>query len=73
MLYYVETYRPPFPERGVRYRVHSQRAYSRDTLSPDMTAVFEVDNARTKAQAVALVIEKAAGHDVTVRRILGGK
>ena len=71
--FYVETYRPPYPQGGIGYTVHAEKDYFRDILSCNMTAVFEVDCCRTKQEAIALVLEFAAGFPVSVRRILGGK
>lgn len=67
--YYVETYRPAFPGRGVAVRVLSEREYSIDTLSPGMTSVWHVDHVRTKQEALAVTIERAAGKSVTVSRV----
>lgn len=67
--YYVETYRPPYPERGIKVRVHAARDYSVDTLSPDMTSVWHVTHVATKQDAVAAVIERAAGRNVTVSQV----
>ena len=72
-MFYVETYRPPYPGKGVEYRVWRQQEFSPDCLSPSMTAVYEVTHCSTKAQAVALVIEHAARFPVTVRLVFGGK
>jgi hypothetical protein len=72
MKLYIETYRPPFPEKGVRFRVHKEKGFSRDVLSPNMTAVVEVDNVTTKDEAIAVAIERLAGHNTTARVIFGG-
>lgn len=72
-LFYVETFRPAYPQTGLQYRVHSGQQFSRDALNPCMTAVFEVDCVRSKPEALAAVIEHAAGHGVKVCRIFGGK
>ena len=71
MKFYVETSRPPV-SRGVRIRVMNEREYSHDALSPNMTAVFEVDACRTKQEAIACVVEHAAGHTPLVRLLYGG-
>jgi hypothetical protein len=66
---YVETYRPCFPYKGVCVRVHKEKGFNRDALSPDMTSVWEVQGVKTKEDAIACVIEKAAGCRTTVRRL----
>lgn len=67
--YYVETYRPAYPARGVKVRVHSAREYGTDVLNPGMTAVFEVSKISSKPEALALVAEYAAGKPVCVSRV----
>jgi hypothetical protein len=67
---YVETFRAP--REGLQFCVHLDKHFSRDVLSPNMTAVFEVDCVQTKNQAIACVIEKLAGFDTNVRLVFGG-
>jgi hypothetical protein len=64
--YVVETYRPPYPERGVRFRAHRRNRFSIDDLSPNMTAAFVVENVTNGEQAVACCIEKLAGKGTMV-------
>ena len=67
--YYVETYRPAYPGRGIVTRVHAARDFSTDTLNPCMTAVFQVDKVSSKPEAIAAVIERAAGKRVCVSQV----
>jgi len=67
--YYVETYRPPYPGRGLKICVHAERDYSRDVLSPGMTSVWAVQACRTKEEAIAAVVERAAGKRTAVSRV----
>lgn len=69
--FYVETYRPPFPDTGVKVTVHRDRNYSADVLNPGMTSVFEVRGVRTKLEALAVMVEHAAGKPVMVRKVFG--
>lgn len=73
MTYYVETARPCYPQGGLIYFVHKEKGFSRDCLSPDMTAVFKVEMVKTKAEAIAAVIEYAAGFRPCVYLIMGGR
>jgi hypothetical protein len=66
---YVETYRPCFPETGVKIKVHKEQDYSRDVLFASMTSILLGFNAFNFPNAVACVIEKAAGKATAVRRI----
>lgn len=67
--YYVEAYRTNHG-REVALRTHTAAAYSAAALSPGVTAVFCVEGCRRKSDAVALVIEKSAGHPVCVTQVL---
>lgn len=67
--FYVETYRPAYPEHGIHVRVHTSRDYGTDHLSPGMTSVWHVSHVRTKEEAIAAVIERAAGKNVTVSQV----
>jgi hypothetical protein len=69
--YYFESYRPPYPERGVRFRAH-RGELDRDALSPCMTGVVRVECAPNKDQAIALLIERLCGHNVTAWPHMGG-
>jgi hypothetical protein len=57
--YYVETMRPPYPEQGSRFRVHSGRNFDRDQLSPDALSLFAVV-ALTREDAIAQVIDRSS-------------
>ena len=70
--YFVETFRPPHPERGLKHAVYSYREFSLDVLNAGMTAVFEVSQVSTKPEAIAAVLEHAAGYGTSVRLIHGG-
>jgi hypothetical protein len=67
--FYVETYRPAYPDGGIHVRVHTGRDYGTDYLSPGMTSVWHVRHVRTKEAAIAAVIERAAGKNVTVSQV----
>lgn len=69
--FYVAVYRPAYPERGIKYAVYSERQYSVDILPPAVTCVFVVGCCASKEEAVALVMESAAGARVDVRCVLG--
>ena len=69
--YYVETYRPAYPQRGVRVRVHKARDFGVDLLQPGMTTVYLVECVTTKEEAIACVLERAAGHNTCVRLVHG--
>lgn len=68
--YYVETFRPPDPGHVLRqFRVIPERQYSRDCLSPTLTSLWRVDNVGNKNEALAAVLERAAGLDGNVHLI----
>ncbi len=67
--FYVETSRPAYPGNGITVTVHRARDYAVDVLSPGMTSVWCVDKVRTKGDAVAAVIERAAGKHVCVSQV----
>jgi hypothetical protein len=67
--YFVETFRPAYPEKGVRVRVHADRDYATDVLHPGMTSVIEVSHVATKDEAIAVALEHAAGIGVAAHRI----
>jgi len=71
MRFVVETYRPG--KGGVKYRVWREGEFSCDHLSPSMTttAVFAVEASGT-TEAVALVLERAAGIPTAVSLTFGG-
>jgi hypothetical protein len=71
--YYVETYRPAYPERGVHVRAIRGRDFAEDCLSPTMTTVHAVHNVTTKEEAIACVIEHAAGLGTDCRLTYGGR
>lgn len=68
--HYVEVFRPAYPDCGVKIRAHRARGFVIDQTAPTLTALFEVAGARTADEAIALVVEHAAGHGVTVRRMI---
>lgn len=63
----VETYRPAYPERGLRVRVHRERDWP-DCASPTMTTAWFVDCC-TRSAAIALALEVAAGLPVVGQRL----
>jgi hypothetical protein len=63
----VETYRPAYPERGVRVRVHRQDDWP-DCASPSMTTAWHVDYCK-RSEAIALALEAAAGLRVVGQRL----
>ena len=67
--YYVETSRPAYPGNGIKVTVHAARDFSLDVISPDMTSVWQVDKVSSKPEAIAAVIEKAAGKGVCVSQM----
>lgn len=67
----IEVYRPAHPANGVRLKVHGPN-FTRDDLSPTMTAVFEATGVNTKEEAIAVTLEAFAGFPTTVRLIMGG-
>lgn len=69
--YIVATYRPAYPDRGVKVGVYRPAEWP-DCAPPTVTAAWHVDNVRTKAEAVAVALESGVGLPVTARRILGG-
>ena len=71
--YFVETYRPAYPEAGVHFRTTRAEKWSLDTVHPCMTAVFQVDLVKSKDEAIACVIEKLAGFNPAVTLVHGGK
>lgn len=70
-VFWVETFRPPYPSRGVGCRVHCGTDFDYDKLSANLTSLWEVHGAATKSEAIALVAEKAAGFNVTVYNKIG--
>ena len=71
MKYFVEAYRPPYPSKArLAYQVHTEKEFCWDILSPDLTALFCVRNVTTKAQALAALIEYAAGLGTSVYQVL---
>lgn len=66
--FYVAVYRP---EKGIKYIAYSEKEYSTDILPPTITVVFQVGCCATKQEAIALVMESAAGINVDVRCIIG--
>lgn len=61
--YYVEVYRPCYPERGVKVRIHKESDFYQDMLHPTMTACFHVVNVDSESEAIAAVLEYAAGRN----------
>lgn len=59
--FYVEVFRPAYPQRGICHRVMRAKDFSRDCLNPGMTALFRVDCVTTKQEAISCVLEYAAG------------
>ena len=66
MTCFVEVFRPAYPCKGIECRVIRESAFSIDTLSPGVTALFQVPNCNRAKDAVPLVLEWAAGKRVTV-------
>lgn len=69
--YYVEVYRTHCPYKGVHYRVHN--GWPGDALSPDLTALIRVGSCTSKDHAVAIALERLAGHGTDVDVVLGNK
>lgn len=76
--YYIEVYRPSFQTQRsannkikTRIKIHRGRGFCVDELHPSMTALFHVHGVQTQDEAIARVLESAAGVDVPeVRRII---
>lgn len=51
------------------YRIHKNH-YDRDSLSPQLVALLQVEMASTKEEALAVALMKAVGKNTTVTRIL---
>ena len=73
--FWVETYRPHFPESGIKLRVHSKEPH-RDRLHPCMTALMCV-LAATRQDVVPKVAEAAAlalrtGHNNFISLVMEG-
>ena len=64
--FHLETLREPYPAKGVSFRCHKDKGFSRDSLSPSMTSVHRVEGVNTKDEAVAVALEKLAGINVSV-------
>ncbi len=75
--FYVEAVRLPFggPKACVKvgYTVKRAADWGVDVVSPDMTAVFRVEHVRTATEAVACVLEYAAGLGPCVQLVMGGR
>ena len=77
--FYIETFRPAFNlHRGgtdakTCMRVHDGGpGFSSDECSPSMTSLWHVHGVLNQTEAIALVLESAAGMDVpNVRQIVG--
>lgn len=67
--YYVATYRPPYPEKGVKVTVYKEKDYSVDVLPPGMTSVWRVQHVKNRESAIACVIERAAGKGTAVAQV----
>lgn len=71
--YVVLTYRPAYPERGVKFQVLPVEAWP-DQAPPTVTAAWHVEGVRTKQEAIAVALEKGAGvQAVTASTILPQK
>lgn len=69
--YYVETFRPCFQDGGgLKFCVTRMKQFDIDRTHPCLTALFRVENVKTRDEAIAAVIEKLAGHRVSVYQIL---
>lgn len=68
--YYVEVYRPAYPNRGVKIAVHKEKDYSPDVLNPTCRAVFRVRYVRNRQEAIAVALEKLAGYGTDVNLVL---
>lgn len=62
--YVVTTYRPPYPEKGVKILVLKAEDYP-DTAPPSLTSAWHVENVTNKDEAIAVALEYAAGKPVT--------
>lgn len=71
--YYVEVYRPAYPQIGVKIAVHRREQFSLDALNPGMRACFRVENATSKQEAIAIALERAAGFETCCWLAHGGR
>ena len=71
MTFFVETFRPfdNVGNKSIHVRVHKEKEFCRDVLSPSMTAVFKVEHVKRKEEAIACCIEKLAGKGVCVSQV----
>lgn len=68
--YYVAAYRPPYPERGLKLVVFPEKDYSIDGVPPTMTALFRVQYVNNREEAIAAVVERAAGKGTAVSQVI---
>ena len=72
--YWVETYRPAFPLKGVYVKVHRTDPSvgdKRNSLSPSLTGLFAVHNAYDATDAKARLIEGLTDRMEAGERIAG--
>jgi hypothetical protein len=69
MNYYVETFRLPYPAKGVSFQVHSEKLWKIDACSPDLTSLFLVRDVPSRKSAIALLIE-CSGKASNVEKII---
>lgn len=70
MIFFVYTYRPPYPENGLRVEALKEKDYCIDLLPATVTSVWRVDAVTKKQEAIAAVVEFAAGKKVCVQQII---
>jgi hypothetical protein len=59
--YYIEIFRPAYPEKGIYTRVHDAKTFTMDQLNPGATTLIHVSHVGTKDAAVALALESGLG------------
>lgn len=68
--YYVAAYRPPYPEKGVKLAVYREKDYSLDVVPATLTALFCVEHVNNREEAIAAVVERAAGKRNAVSQVV---
>ena len=69
MRYFVVTYRPPYPENGLKVIAYKEKDFAVDILPATVTSLWRVECVTKKEEAIAAVIEHAAGKKVCVTRL----
>ena len=68
--YYLYTFRPPYPEKRVKLNIMNEKEYCVDVLPSPVTSAYRVENVRSRAEAIAIALEKLAGKPTTVYQVI---